>query len=111
MSLISRLGELGKWDVIKKNFENMNCRGTIYAILGDIYGQYGRFQDAENCISALKSEGLLPSAGMFCVLANAYAQQVLCPISIFSEFSIIQSLFLFNFFLVWPSIFIHFCKR
>ena len=81
ISLISRLRELEKRKVVKKNFENMKCRGhqevgTIYAILVDIYGQYGQFEDAEDCISALKSEGLLPSASMFCVLANAYAQQV-----------------------------------
>ncbi|TQD85853.1 hypothetical protein C1H46_028553 [Malus baccata] len=35
-------------------------------------------QDALECISALKAEGLIPSASMFCVLANAYAQQGLC---------------------------------
>ncbi|CBI26569.3 unnamed protein product, partial [Vitis vinifera] len=52
--------------------------GAIYAILVDIYGQYGRFQGPEECISALKSEGIQPSASMFCVLANAYAQQGLC---------------------------------
>ena len=59
----------------------MNCRGykksgVIYAVLVDIYGQYGKFQDAEECVAALKSEGLLTSASTFCVLANAYAQQV-----------------------------------
>ncbi|RVW41769.1 putative pentatricopeptide repeat-containing protein [Vitis vinifera] len=37
----------------------MKCRGhqrsgAIYAILVDIYGQYGRFQGPEECISALK---------------------------------------------------------
>eukprot|EP00268_Persea_americana_P041022 TRINITY_DN4084_c0_g2_i5.p1 TRINITY_DN4084_c0_g2~~TRINITY_DN4084_c0_g2_i5.p1 ORF type:complete len:151 (+),score=29.81 TRINITY_DN4084_c0_g2_i5:190-642(+) len=79
ITIISRLGEQGKWDKIKKNFESMKYRGLqrsgiIYAVLVDIYGQYGKFQDAE-CLAALKSEGVQPSASMFCALANAYAQQ------------------------------------
>nr|XP_028962098.1 putative pentatricopeptide repeat-containing protein At5g36300 isoform X2 [Malus domestica] len=83
VTVISRLGEHGKWDMIQKTIENMKCRGhmksgIIYAVSVDIYGQYGKFQDALECISALKAEGLIPSASMFCVLANAYAQQGLC---------------------------------
>ena len=53
-----------------------NKYGVVYAILADIYGQYGTFQNAEECIQALKSEGLVVSPSIFCVLANAYAQQV-----------------------------------
>ncbi|KAF7146868.1 hypothetical protein RHSIM_Rhsim03G0219800 [Rhododendron simsii] len=58
----------------------MKCRGhqksgAIYSVLVDIYGQYGRFQDAEECVNALKVEGIQLSASIFCVLANALAQQ------------------------------------
>ena len=79
--IISCLGEQGKWDVIKKNFEKLKGwghqrSGSVYAVLVDIYGQYGRFQDAKECINALRSEGVQLSASLFCVLANAYAQQV-----------------------------------
>ncbi|KAI5348800.1 hypothetical protein L3X38_001687 [Prunus dulcis] len=61
VTVISRLGEQGKWNMIQKTFENMKRRGhkksgTIYAALVDIYGQYGKFKDAEACISALKAE-------------------------------------------------------
>ena len=85
ITIISRLGEQGKLDVIKNNFDKMKFRGhqrsgAIYAVLVYIYGQYGRFQDAEECINALKSEGVQLSAGMFCLLANAYAQQVSFPL-------------------------------
>ena len=71
ITIISHLGEQGKWDVMK-NFETMKYRGhkksgAIYAVLVDIYGQYGRFDDAEVCISALKSEGVQPSASIFCL--------------------------------------------
>ncbi|KAF1001486.1 hypothetical protein AG4045_002499, partial [Apium graveolens] len=45
---------------------------TIISRLGS---RYGRFQDAEESINALKSEGVQLSANLFCVLANAYAQQ------------------------------------
>ncbi|KAI3921123.1 hypothetical protein MKX01_036102 [Papaver californicum] len=44
--------------------------GAIYAVLVDIYGQYGRFQNAEECVLALKSEGVQLSANMFCALAK-----------------------------------------
>ncbi|KAE9464647.1 hypothetical protein C3L33_03446, partial [Rhododendron williamsianum] len=40
--------------------------------------RYGRFEDAEECVNALKVEGIQLSASIFCVLANAYAQQGLC---------------------------------
>ena len=50
--------------------------GAVYAVLVDIYGQYGKFQNAGECVQALKSEGVLVSPSIFCVLANAYAQQV-----------------------------------
>lgn len=80
ITIISCLGEQGKWGTIKKNFESMRFKGNkcgaVYAVLADIYGQYGKFQNAEECIQALKSEGLLVSPSIFCVLANAYAQQV-----------------------------------
>jgi hypothetical protein len=68
------------------------------------YGQYGRFDDAEVCISALKSEGVQPSASIFCVLANAYAQQVRCctpPIFFYTPHC-----FLLPFFLLSPCIII-----
>ncbi|KAI7994881.1 hypothetical protein LOK49_LG11G00063 [Camellia lanceoleosa] len=63
ITIISRLGEQGNWDMMKKNFENMKCRGhkrsgVIYAVLVDIYGQYRRFLDAEEYINALKLEGI-----------------------------------------------------
>ncbi|KAJ0702328.1 putative tetratricopeptide-like helical domain superfamily [Helianthus annuus] len=75
-SLVSRLGEQGKWDVIEKTFEHLRNGGhLIYAVLVDIYGQYGKFEDAEECINALKPEGVPLSARVFCVLANAYAQR------------------------------------
>lgn len=57
-------------------YRGLQRSGIIYAVLVDIYGQYGKFQDAEECLAALKSEGVQPSASMFCALANAYAQQV-----------------------------------
>ncbi|KAL7180746.1 hypothetical protein ACSBR1_039748 [Camellia fascicularis] len=40
---------------------------------------YGRFLDAEECINALKLEGIQLSASVFSVLANAYAQRVCSP--------------------------------
>ena len=81
ITLISFLSEQGKWDVIKQNLDSMKLRGhknsvLVYEILVDIYGQYGQFQDGEKCISALKSAGLLPSSSNFCIIANAFAQQV-----------------------------------
>lgn len=84
ITLISFLGEQGKWDVINQNLDSMKLRGhknsvLVYEILVDIYGQYGQFQDAEKCISALKSAGLLASCSNFCIIANAFAQQVGCP--------------------------------
>jgi hypothetical protein len=42
ITIISHLGEQGKWDVIKKNFETMKYRGhkksgAIYAVLWAIW--------------------------------------------------------------------------
>jgi hypothetical protein len=75
------LGEQGKWDEIKKLFDGMNNRGfkesgAVYAILVDIYGQYGHFRDAQDCIAALRAENTQLLPRVFCVIANAYAQQV-----------------------------------
>lgn len=88
ITIISCLGEQGKWDTIKKTFESMRYRenkyGAVYAVLVDIYGQYGKFQNVEECIQALKSEGLIVTPSIFCVLANAYAQQV-CDLFPFSS--------------------------
>ncbi|GFY83928.1 hypothetical protein Acr_03g0007020 [Actinidia rufa] len=39
-------------------------------------GIHGRFQDAEDSVNALKLEVIQLSVSIFCVLANAYAQQV-----------------------------------
>ncbi|CAH1431094.1 unnamed protein product [Lactuca virosa] len=83
ITIITRLGEQGKWDIIKKNFEQMKGgghgqSGTIYAVLVDIYGQYGSFEDGEDCINTLKLEEVPLSARIFCVLANVYAQRGLC---------------------------------
>ncbi|KAM7499866.1 hypothetical protein LguiA_024280 [Lonicera macranthoides] len=75
IAIISRLGEHRKWDGINNNFEKMKTRGhqrsgEINAVIVDIYGQCGRFQDAAECINALRSEGVHLSASMFCLLAN-----------------------------------------
>jgi pentatricopeptide repeat protein len=51
--------------------------GVIYAILADIYGQYGQFRNAE-CVAAIRSEGVMLSASVFCALANAFVQHGLC---------------------------------
>jgi pentatricopeptide repeat protein len=46
--------------------------------LADIYGQYGRFRNAEECVAAIRSEGVMLAAGIFCALANAFAHHGLC---------------------------------
>ncbi|XP_024007202.1 putative pentatricopeptide repeat-containing protein At5g36300 [Eutrema salsugineum] len=83
VKLITRLGEKGNWNMISKSFESVECKEhrdtrAIYAALVEIIGQFGSFQDAEELVCKLKSEGVAPSANMFCTLANAYAQQGLC---------------------------------
>ncbi|CDY64953.1 BnaCnng45620D [Brassica napus] len=59
----------------------------IYNSIIDTFGKYGEldealqfgsFQDPEELVGRLKSEGVAPSANMFCTLADAYAQQGLC---------------------------------
>ncbi|CAN4109252.1 unnamed protein product [Withania somnifera] len=65
--IITHLVEQVRWDI--------TSAGAIYAVLVDIYGQHGRFQDAEYCLNSLKLEGLQLSPSTFCVLAHAYAQQ------------------------------------
>lgn len=47
---------------------------AIYAVAIDICGQYREFQGRKVHI-CFSSEGIQPSANMFYVLANAYAQQ------------------------------------
>jgi pentatricopeptide repeat protein len=81
ITIISRLGEQGKWDELKRLFDKMRNRGfkdsgAVYAVLVDIYGQYGLFRDARECVAALKAEKLQLTPSIFCVLANAYAQRV-----------------------------------
>ncbi|KAJ0234445.1 putative pentatricopeptide repeat-containing protein [Hirschfeldia incana] len=78
VKLITRLGEKGRWKMISRSFESMKCRGdarAVYAALVEIVGQFGSFQDPEELVGKLKSEGVAPSANMFCTLADAYAQQ------------------------------------
>ncbi|CAN7016020.1 unnamed protein product [Brassica oleracea var. botrytis] len=84
VKLITRLGEKGSWNMISQSFESIKCREdrrdtrAIYAALVEIVGQFGSFQDPEELVGRLKSEGVAPSANMFCTLADAYAQQGLC---------------------------------
>ncbi|KAL4583104.1 hypothetical protein LXL04_007668 [Taraxacum kok-saghyz] len=84
ITIISRLGEQGKWDIIRKNFEHMKHEGhgqsgTMYAVLVDIYGQYGRFEDAEGLceqtvkvLQLMEHEGMEPNLIMLNVLINAF---------------------------------------
>ncbi|XP_018483210.2 putative pentatricopeptide repeat-containing protein At5g36300 [Raphanus sativus] len=84
VKLITLLGEKGSWDMISKSFESIKCKEerrdtrAMYAALVEIVGQFGSFQDPEELVGKLKSEGVAPSVNMFCTLANAYAQQGLC---------------------------------
>ncbi|KAL1198002.1 putative pentatricopeptide repeat-containing protein [Cardamine amara subsp. amara] len=83
VNLITRFGENGNWNMISKHFEVVECKKhkdarAIYGALVQIIGQFGSFQDVEELVGKLKSQGVAPSANMFCTLANAYAQQGLC---------------------------------
>ncbi|AED94067.1 Tetratricopeptide repeat (TPR)-like superfamily protein [Arabidopsis thaliana] len=59
----------------------------IYNSVIDTFGKYGEldeelqfgsFEDIGELVGKLKSQGVAPSANLFCTLANAYAQQGLC---------------------------------
>ena len=47
-----------------------------YTTLMDSYGNSKRWQDASDCLSQMKEQGLKPPTAVYCALANAYAKRV-----------------------------------
>ncbi|XAR52102.1 hypothetical protein NMG60_11020003 [Bertholletia excelsa] len=90
LTIISRLGEQGKWDMIKKNYENMKCRasersGIILCNFGykkmkllargrvEILRRKGLCEQTVKVLQLMEVEGIEPNLIMLNVLINAFS--------------------------------------